>query len=335
MRVCADCFNDIELSCNIEAVGVDGVCEVKGKNAKVVDLEDYSDFFSDIISCFCNAPLSNQSIYEVVQNDWNLFDDFDTAKIVLDKFIEEFGYGLDPLHVEYIDEISSYVSIWGRLKEEIKHKDRFFVNLSNYNPSDPTLEECLKIDGLIQKGELLFRARVIQDRAYNEGEMGAPPADKVSGGRANPIGIPYLYLCKDKETPLYEVRARYKDKVAIAEFRALKDLGIVDLSLQTSLYQSSTSGEFRIDTKHKLLLNAIAKDMSKPLSRYDSELEYVPTQYICELCRLNGADGISYRSSLHEEGMNLVLFDVEEANVKCTKVETVVVDHVKIDAHAV
>jgi len=47
------------------------------------------------------------------------------------------------------------------------------------------------------------------------------------------------------------------------------------------------------------------------LSRDVSELYYAPTQSLCDLLRQAGYDGIRYRSSLHEGGVNIALFDPE------------------------
>ena len=71
--------------------------------------------------------------------------------------------------------------------------------------------------------------------------------------------------------------------------------------------------------KQKILL-LISKDLSKPLRRFDTELEYVPTQYVCEYCKLNGVNGIRFNSSLHKGGVNVVLFDSSCA--ECIKVRT-------------
>ena len=40
-----------------------------------------------------------------------------------------------------------------------------------------------------------YRARIQRtEKPYNKDEMGVPPKEKASQGRANPVGIPYLYL---------------------------------------------------------------------------------------------------------------------------------------------
>ena len=170
----------------------------------------------------------------------------------------------------------------------------------------------------------LGRARVIpSDRTYlTKNDMGCPPRGKATAGRANPLGIPYLYLCKNEETTYYEVRALYLDKLAIGSFKTTRDLNILDFTSALSLYyayNNSTISLSEVIAKQKIL-QLISSDLSKPLRRYDSELEYVPTQLICEYCKINGIDGICFNSSLHNGGVNVVLFDSSSA--ECIKVKS-------------
>lgn len=85
----------------------------------------------------------------------------------------------------------------------------------------------------------------------------------------------------------------------------------------------------------KKVIESISSDLSKPLRRYDSELEYVPTQLICEYCKgivdSDGAtaDGITFESSLHKGGRNFVLFD--ESSAKCIRVDSHEITKIDID----
>ena len=66
------------------------------------------------------------------------------------------------------------------------------------------------------------------------------------------------------------------------------------------------------------------------LSKNDSELDYIPTQFICEYIRyIKGADGILFDSSLHLTGKNIVLF--EQDKVECVSVKKYIVTKVEID----
>jgi hypothetical protein len=71
--------------------------------------------------------------------------------------------------------------------------------------------------------------------------------------------------------------------------------------------------------KSKLLRDRISRDLSKPMRRYDTEIEYIPTQFICEYIKIyTGASGIRFSSSLDREGNNLVIFD--QSTMQCSHV---------------
>lgn len=333
MNLSSGCFNDEEIRGFIASNGNNGVCDVMGVQDNVVSIEDLSEFLTDLLGLFDSDVASNISLIDIIQGDWNLFYNNNVARIILSEAVRLFKPTMNINHVFYIKPVANYVDIWGKLKHDLQYDTRYFINLQHYNHTDPYLNECLKVDDYLHIGQRLYRARVLPNPVSNYGidEMGCPPKETVSGGRANPIGIPYLYLCGDKDTTFYEVRARYKDRVSVGTFEVIQDMNLINLTNKTSLYLSSATGDFQSDVMHKLLLNAIAKDMSKPLSRYDTELEYVPTQFICELCKINGADGICFNSSLHRSGMNYVLFcGNDDSRIKCSSVETLTIEHVEI-----
>ena len=65
-----------------------------------------------------------------------------------------------------------------------------------------------------------------------------------------------------------------------------------------------------------VLLRLLGDELSRPVSTTDSELEYLPSQYICEFIKLENYDGILYKSSVNNPGFNLVLFE-EQSKVNC------------------
>ena len=160
--------------------------------------------------------------------------------------------------------------------------------------------------------------------------MLCPPRHLSTAGRANPSGIPFLYLSDNKETILYEIRASYLDEVSIATF-TLKDnldklIYISDFTEIPTIFHPSRVNE---KIKSTLLKQKISIDLSKPMRRYDSELDYIPTQFICEFIKIyTGVQGIKFRSSLHNIGNNLVIFD--QNLVQCNLIEKVKVKKVKI-----
>ncbi len=142
--------------------------------------------------------------------------------------------------------------------------------------------------------------------------MTCPPREFASGGRANPSGIPFLYLSDNPETVLYEVRASYLDELSVGTFELnseFESVKLVDFTEDTYLFHPDYSS-INKTIKAKLLRQKISSDLSRPMRRYDSELEYIPTQFICEFIKVfTGAFGIRFSSSLHPKGNNIVMFD--------------------------
>ena len=63
--------------------------------------------------------------------------------------------------------------------------------------------------------------RYVKYKGWNAEDSGAPPADLMGNGRANPDHIRYLYLSEDPVTPVYEVRPIIGDTVSVAKFKLL------------------------------------------------------------------------------------------------------------------
>ena len=320
MLICSNCFNDVELQIAVsnESSGL-GICEACGQEADLVDTNLLTDFFRELLHLF--QPIKEGvDIVSLLQNDWDIFVDDVVGRRIIGHFLslDNYGYNLNE-KVGYIDAINGIISIWDDVKKEVCEEKRFFANLSFFDGNN-----MIEANAIIPQDTILYRARVIPSgRTYlTKNEMGCPPRGKATAGRANPLGIPYLYLCKNEETTYYEVRALYLDKLAIGSFKTVRDLNILDFTSALSLYYAYNNSTFSLSevmAKQKIL-RLISSDLSKPLRRYDSELEYVPTQLICEYCKINGIDGICFSSSLHNGGVNVVLFDSSSA--ECIKVKS-------------
>ena len=320
MLICSNCFNDVELQISVSnESSVFGICDACGQEAYVVDIDIFADFFKELLHLFQPAR-EGVDIVGLLQKDWDIFVDEEVGKRIIGHFLslDNYGYDLNE-KVGYVDAIKSDISTWDDIKREVREEKRFFANLSYFDGNN-----MIEANTTIPQGTILYRARVIpSDRTYlTKNDMGCPPRGKATAGRANPLGIPYLYLCKNEETTYYEVRALYLDKLAIGSFKTTRDLNILDFTSALSLYyayNNSTISLSEVIAKQKIL-QLISSDLSKPLRRYDSELEYVPTQLICEYCKINGIEGICFNSSLHNGGVNVVLFDSSSA--ECVKVKS-------------
>ncbi len=54
---------------------------------------------------------------------------------------------------------------------------------------------------------------------------------------------------------------------------------------------------------------------AEPVDRSDDAAEYVPTQIITEMFKREGYDGIAYKSAFGKKGFNIVLFDIDAAEL--------------------
>jgi len=183
----------------------------------------------------------------------------------------------------------------------------------------------------ISAGSIFWRAQIGHswEKIYQEGEYiddipaPFPPTrmkplpDRAFEGRANPKGIPYLYGADKKDTALSEVRPWLGSLMSLAQFKINKDLVLVNCTEddgKRKIYLKEPDSKER----EKAIWAEIDYAFSKPVTRNDDIAEYAPTQILAENFKNNGYDGLGYRSSFGG-GMNIVLFDIETADLlNCT-----------------
>lgn len=344
MKVCAHCFNDLELKqfivSNSNETGKCDYCE-DDSNAELIEIGELLDFFAEFTQIF---KYSNTGIplAQKIQKDWNLFSGEATCKNILSDilFALKSQFLNSNITVDYTDDIVECSQYWETLKDEIKWKKRFLTNIDK-------LEELGWIRHLSQTVQLsetepLFRARLHYSGNQKEikiADMGCPNNHLAQAGRANPQGIAYLYLSKEIETSLYEVRASFLDEVSVGTFQIKDHSSVILVDFTESASAFSKVDEIFEYTKRMLLKRYISADLSKPIRRYDSEIDYIPTQFICEYIRyINNKDdiiidGILFNSSLHSGGKNIVLFKQEK--VECISVALHQVTKVDIQAKSI
>lgn len=340
MKVCIHCFNDHELRQFIVTNSTEkGKCDYCADSfeTELLDIGELLDFFAEFIAIF-KIDSQGIALSKLIQNDWNLFPDDWKCNIILSDILISLNSSIiDPsICVSYIDEIIECASYWESLKSEIKWNIRFLTNIDKLD--DLHWPILLKDTVLLSRSDQLFRARLHysgDQKEFDTINMGCPDKSVVSAGRANPQGIPFLYLSKNIETTLYEIRATFLDDVSIGTFKIKGDCDVVLVDF-TEIASAFLNVDKIVDyAKSMLLKRDISTDLSKPIRRYDSELEYIPTQFICEYIRYNNkeAAGIMFDSSLHIGGKNIVLFD--QNKVECISVEKHRVTNVVIEAKSI
>lgn len=267
----------------------------------VMDVLDFKeDIFSDELNWESKTQVVSDLLKEsapnyrdIAQGDVDEFEDENTEVILKNVF-----YGADN---------DFYIHTWKGFKELVMHGNRFFDLLENQmrikmlETFDEFFEEML-VD--LNKGTILFRARTGMPNDMNqlelmESEIGPPPANIAVSLRMNPVGISYLYLAEDIATCKKEIKADVGETIGIGYFETIESLKLVDLSQVPRLKNASI---FSKNYNHELnwirpFLENFCEEISKPIEK-NYDLEYLPTQLLCEYIRFRGYDGIRYRSSI-------------------------------------
>lgn len=164
--------------------------------------------------------------------------------------------------------------------------------------------------------------------------MGAPPKRLASHGRANPPGIPYLYLGSTAATAVSEIRPHAGEVACVATFDVPAEFTAVDLRNPRQLVSpfvlevENEIGLMRVDIE---FLERLGEELTRPVLPQAAAIDYVPSQYLCEFIKKCGYDGVVYRSSV-SDGINLALFNPARATPR--QVEQYKVTRVSVDVES-
>lgn len=331
MKYYSRCFSDKELVSYIQA-SPDSRREVskydKESDFYIEDSIEVSEFLEDFFSLFDVTP-DGEPLSAILKSDSqiNIFNkELKNIEVFWTELLRDLNVGLElDSPVAYRKEVDDYVKEWELIKQQVLAERRFFCRCNE------AWRAFFEPNTSLSCSSHYYRARVHTDgrtKKFACKDMFAPPADKTPNGRTNPEGIAYLYLCGSQETTLYETRAILNDYVSIATFKVKPDasISIFDFTIQPAFFVDDEC----LNSARKIrLLDAISKDLSKPMRRHSKQLEYLPTQFICEFINFfTSSEGIAFRSSVHEEGTNIVLFNSEK--VQCKTVELVTISSLKV-----
>jgi len=189
------------------------------------------------------------------------------------------------------------------------------------------LETSASRQEVIAAGTILWRAQLGHDwypEAQGEGpdevqpsplppERMKPSGNRARENRANPKGIPYLYVATHQETAVAEVRPWIGSYVSIAQFALKREVRVVNAVSDRRLIIYGPEPE--PEERERAVWRDIDGAFSQPVTSGDDTADYVPAQALAEFFRESGLDGIAYGSSLGP-GHNLVLFDIGAAVLK-------------------
>lgn len=315
---CPECFGDRGLSKDIFPLitTAQGVCGFCGSiDVILVEPKLLADWFQLLISIYDPDP-GGKPLVEWMKTDWELFShprmDVAHAKELLGEILDDGD--IVRRNFSPSERYKSEVLVrWETLRDELMYKNRYFLDEPLDTDRLKELLSHLPADGLPQ---VWYRARILtEDAAYPIDKMGAPPRRLTSHGRANPSGIPYLYVGSKPGTAAAEIRPHTGELACVAEFTIAPPLNAVDLRNPRKLVSpfllggAGAIGQLRADIP---FLERLGEELTRPVLPQGAAIDYVPSQYLCEFIKKSGYDGVVYRSSV-SDGINLALFEPAKA----------------------
>lgn len=316
---CPECFDDRGLRRDIfptlePNIGTCSFC--RSIDVPLVQPIQLLNYFELLANVYEETDEEGQTLVEWMKSDWALFShsSMDTAhaKDLLGEILDD-GNIVRKIFKPSPNYNSEGLAQWESLRNEIMHQNRWFLNV----PFDKERLEALLVhlpaDSL---PENWYRARLRNNNStYSAEDMGAPPARLASHGRANPAGIPYLYLGSHPQTAIAEVRPHTGEQACVATISIKGQINAIDLRAPRELVSpflladANAIGQLRGDIP---FLERLGNELTRPVLRSGAAFDYTPSQYLCEFIKNCGYDGVVYRSSV-SDGINLALFDPQRA----------------------
>jgi hypothetical protein len=222
MTCCAECFGDRGLRKSILFRSTEtGTCSYCGsENTAVVEASLLADHFELLISAY-KEDANGKPLLQWLREDWGLFGHEKMtdarASDLLVEILADVGIvqkKFSPSNDSEIDNLSD----WEKLRHELMYQNRFFPK---------TIIDQVRLERLLRElaldaeevPALWYRARLQNGNVpFTADQMGAPAYRIASHGRANPAGIPYLYLGSTQVTAICEIRPHTGETACVVDF---------------------------------------------------------------------------------------------------------------------
>jgi hypothetical protein len=345
MFCCSECFSSSYLRNIIDSDSRKGECEYcKSKDVSIYSPRELILYFGNILNLYKVDNDSGIDILTALERDFSdtIFSNKVKNKLnllhaIIEDDNEEFGELLknnvtsDLWRGEHSKKSDDIHSKWEEFKNEIKNINRFHIQATIDLAKLHNIFRNESFQTVIKKGRIFYRSRISDVNGIVIDEMGNPPNDRATGGRANPKGISYLYLADNIDTSLYEARATLFDFVTVGDFRLKEDMKILNLRKPENDPIIWAEQEAINDYLTYIpFIKTLQKELSLPIRKLDKEIDYLPTQYLSEFIKSIGYDGVEFQSSLHSEGYNLAIFYADK--FECIKtnifeIEDIILKH--------
>ncbi len=318
MLCCGCCFNDRGLRREIipRLAQEKGNCPTCGaEDEDLVEALKLGDYFESLCGIYSSSD-DGEVLVDCLIRDWCIFSvDRAVANNLLVEILNDGERVRQKVRPSAFCDSDS-LDRWTQLRDELRSRNRFFPESDFEHDRLKELLSSLMFQNEDWE-EVWYRARIEENgNAYPPEEMGAPPGELATHGRANPAGIPYLYLGSTSRSAVTEVRPHPGEIVCVAEFTVPRGLKVVDLRnprerVSPFLLDDEDIAPMRGDIA---FLERLGQELTTPVLPNAAAIDYIPSQYLCEFIKKCGYVGVVYSSSV-SDGMNLALFSPGEAVV--------------------
>lgn len=322
MDCCANCFGDRGLQKEViptfsKGVGTCSYCHTE--NIELVAPSNLRDHFELLITIYVENE-DGKTLVNWFKDDWGMFShhkmDHANSSMLLAEILDDGDIVRKKFSPSELCQ-SDRLDLWGLFKDELMNENRFFPKIK----MDENLLSKLLMNLIVdpkEVSEIWYRARIQRSKeVYTMDKMGAPPKELASQGRANPAGIPYLYLASNANTAVSEIRPHTGESASVASFSIPSSLAVVDLrNPRNTVSPFIHSDEKKIASLRGDIefLVHLGRELTRPVLPHVAAIDYLPSQYLCEFIKKNTYDGVLYNSSVGD-GVNLALFDPSQADI--------------------
>jgi hypothetical protein len=250
MNCCITCFSDQGLKNRILAIStVVGNCDFcETINVTLVKCEELEAHFDELFALYTTSDEPSKSLeggkkyplHEHLSAYWGkLFNSAVLKSKEIKLLLNQIGQKGIFFSEEYLEKPVDFLAVvsgddpatdfgarWESFSREIKEKNRFFLSEKIDTDELQSIFERLSITYPV--GSEFYRAR-ISDELLTFDQLGKPPQKSATPGRANPVGIPYLYVSDTAKTTLYETRVALHEGLSIGKFILTEPVSLVSL----------------------------------------------------------------------------------------------------------
>lgn len=185
----------------------------------------------------------------------------------------------------------------------------------------------LDITQTISPGTIIWRVRSrdVNKLSSAPGELGPPSIEQaLASTRMSPAGIPVFYGSFDRETAIAETLQTEKANgvskfITVGRWKTVQEFRVLNLA-EIPAMPSLFDAKMRRLRPTVSFLESFSDEISRPILKDGREhIEYVPTQVFTEYIKHvyrdqegTGLDGILYKSTVREGGINCMLFITKE-----------------------